>query len=389
MKTRLLTPLVLCFTAMLLSCHDDKAKDDPAKAVGPKIEGKDVIKFPESSPKFKHLVIGEAKAGDVIAKHFYGRITTNEDVTVRVFSPVFGRVSSVAVDMGQQVHAGDVLARLLSPDMGQAQSDAHKAAADVNTKTRIYWRTKDLLDHGATAVKDLDQALNDMEQAKAEKARADVRLSQLYGSPAEILDGTYPLKSPIDGMVVDRNINVGQEIRPDSQLANATNFFTQNFTVTDIKNLWVMVDITERELPKLHPGDKLVIHSTAFPGKKFPGSILKLGYILDPLTRTAKVRGSVENLDMLLKPEIYVNVDILDRENKSGVEVPSKAVLFSDGKNYVFKEISLGVYQRLEVEVGDDHDERASLTKGVSAGDKIVEEGALYLQAIIDNADSD
>lgn len=354
----------------------------------PVAKGEEVT-FPPNSPKFSHLVVSDAKEGDVLAKHFYGRVTTNEEVTVRVFSPVFGRVSSIGVDIGQMVHKGDVLARLLSPDMGQAQSDAHKAASDLSTKTRVFYRTQDLVQHGAASANDLDQARNDMEQAQAEKARADVRLTQLYGGPAETLDGTYPLKSPIDGVVVDRNLNIGQEVRPDQQLANAPNFFTPMFVITDPENLWVMVDITERELPEIHPGDNLVVHTTAFPGKKFPGKILKLGDMLDSSTRTAKVRGSVENIGGLLKPEIYVNVDILSAEKQKGIEIPSKAVLFIEGKRYVFLEKKPGDYIRTEVQVAEDHDEKAVITMGLKVGDKVVEDGGLYLQSVIDNTDGD
>ena len=388
MKSPSTPALLICLTLALCACQEEKKPAAEESLPVPVAKGDEVV-FPPNSPKFKQLVVGTARQGQIIAKHFYGRITTNEDVTVRIFTPVFGRVASVAVDIGQQVHAGDVLMRLLSPDMGQAQSDAHKAASDLNTKTRIYFRTKDLMEHGAASANDLDGALNDMQQAQAEKKRADVRLEQLYGGPAETLDGTYPLKTPIDGTIVDRNVNVGQEVRPDQQLANAPNFFSPMFTITDPNNLWVMVDVTERELPDLHPGDSLIIRSSSFPGKKFPGKILKIGDMLDPTIRTAKVRASVENIGGLLKPETYVNVDVLGGNSQAGAEVPSKAVLFIDGKNYVFVEKTPGTYTRQEVKVGDDHDERASLTKGIKVGDHVVEDGALYLQAIIDNADSD
>lgn len=386
MKTRIKTPILLLLMAAASACHEEK-KTAKEESQNPYAKGEEVI-FPPKSPKFRQLVIGEAAKGDVIAKHYYGRITTNEEVTVRIFSPVFGRVEKIMVDVNQEVHAGDVLTRLLSPDMGQAQSDAHKAAADLVAKTRIFYRTQDLLQHGAAAVSDLDQARDDMEQAQAEKARADVRLTQLYGSPTEILDGTYPLKTPISGVVVDKNINPGMEVRPDSQLANAPNFFTPLFTITDPSNLWIMVDVTEKELPQLNPGDTLTVRSTAFPGKKFPGKILKVGDMLDPATRTAKVRGSVENLGGLLKPEMYVNVDITGpNAAKDVVEVPSKAVLFVDNKHYTFVETSAGHFVRREVEVSDDHDEHAFITKGISVGERVVEDGGLYLQAIVDNAD--
>ncbi len=385
MTNRPLKPLLLiCLTTVLSACHDKKIEtEEPA---GPVVHGEEV-EFPADSPKFRQIAISEAKKGAELARHFYGRVSTNEEVTVRVFSPVFGRVNSVLVDIGQPVHAGDVLARLESPDMAQAQSDARKAASDVNAKTHIFLRNQELVRAGSASVQDLEGSQNDMLQAQAEKTRADVKLTQLYGNPGETLDGTYPLKSPISGFVVDRNLNVGQEIRPDQQLANAPNFVMPVFVVTDPKNLWVMVDATERDLPNLHPGDTLSVQSTSFPGKKFPGKILKVGEMLDPLTRTVKVRGSVENLGDLLKPEIYVNVDIIPAGGKTAVEVPSKAVLFVDGKRYIFLEKKPGTYERREVEVADDHDDIAAITKGLSVGEHVVEDGGLYLQAILDNAD--
>ena len=384
MKVPYHLPIALCCAVALASC--DQEKKVIAEPAGPTVKGEDIT-FPASSPKATQFVVTPARSGAQPVLHFYGRVVLNEEVTVRVFSPIAGRVDKLMVDLGKQVQAGDVLATVLSPDFGQAQADWRKALSDLALAERIFRRTKDLEEHGAAAVKDVEAAQADVDRAQTEKVRAEVKLTQFGGTKSE-LDGTYALKSPISGIVTDRNINVGQEVRPDAMMSNVLTYAAPLFVISDPKKLWVMLEVTERDLPKLASGDELTLRSGAFPGKSFPGKLLKIGDMLDPTTRTAKVRGQVDNAGGLLKSEMYVTVDVLDGKNQPrGSEIPASAVLFRDDKHYVFVEKKPGTYERREVKVADDHDGSTVVTKGITEGERVVVDGGLYLQAIMDNAD--
>ena len=368
----------------LTACdHDKIAVSEP---MGPSVVADDVV-FPPDSKQAAQFIVNEACDRSKPVQHFYGRVVLNEEVTVRVFSPIAGRVESIRADLGKPVQAGEVLATLLSPDFGQAQADCRKAVADLAQAERVFLRTKDLAEHGAAAQKEVEAAQADVDRAKTEKSRTEVKLAQFGGSKAE-LDGTYALTSPIGGIITDRTLNVGQEVRPDQMLANIPGYASPLFVVSNPKKLWVMLEVTERDLPKLAAGDQLTLRSAAFPGKTFKGKLLKIGDMLDPTTRTAKVRGEVDNSEGLLKSEMYVTVDVEDGKDKiQGAEVAARAVIFRDDKHYVFIEKQAGRFQRREVAVTDDHDGRTTVTKGIVPGERVVTEGSLYLQSILDNSE--
>ena len=183
---------------------------------------------------------------------------------MRVFSPVAGRVDTVLGVLGQPVTAGTPLARIASPDFGQAQADARRAAGDLQLAERSLNRVRELNAHGAAANKDVEAAEADHTRALSEEERAAARLA-LYGGSDQAIDQMYALKSPIAGVIVEKNINPGQEVRPDQILANAPQLFAPLFVISDPAKLWLQLDVTELQAPSLTPGQPLKVHSQAFP----------------------------------------------------------------------------------------------------------------------------
>jgi len=199
----------------------------------------------------------------------------------------------------------------------------------------------------------------------------------------------YVLRSPVAGVVVDRNINPGQEVRNDQMLANAPNLFAPLFVVSDPALLWLQLDVSEADIPSLQPGQKLIVHARAFPDRTFQGTVDKVGESMDPATRAVQVRGVVSNPDMLLKAEMYVLADVVRDDTKvgqAGVEISSKAIFIVDNQNFLFVEVAPGQYERRKVSVGVEKDGRVPVTDGVTVGQKVVTEGALLLQSIVDPA---
>src|SRR5581483_3298865 len=126
------------------------------------------------------------------------------------------------------------------------------------------------------------------------------------------------------------------------------------------------------------------------PNQAFEGTLENIGDSLDPATRTVKVRGVVNNPDKLLKAEMYVTVDVLADATKitqSSVEIPSKAVFMKNNQSYLFIEKSPGEYQRQIVKLGIEQDGKVQVFDGVSPGQKVVTEGCLLLQALLDSED--
>jgi membrane fusion protein, heavy metal efflux system len=155
--------------------------------------------------------------------------------------------------------------------------------------------------------------------------------------------------------------------------------------VTDPSRLWVWLDVTEMHLPLVHKGQELVIRSKAFPDRTFKGTLDLIGDSLDPTTRTVRARGTLENPDKLLKAELYVTVEIPDAVPMS-LQVPSKALFLRDNQYYVFLETAAGQFERHPVNVGREREGKVVVLQGLQSGQRLVTEGCLLLQALMDNA---
>ena len=344
----------------------------------------ETVTLPTSSAPRAGLTVAAVQAHPNEIHRATGRLVWNEDATVRIYTPVAGRVQSVDVALGEVVEKNAPLAHLNSPDFGQAQTDVRKSEADLQLAERTLARSKDLYEHGAVARKDLDAAESAYASARAEHQRAISRITLYGASPDGEVDELFTLRTPLAGTVVGRGINPGQEVRPDQVLANAPQLFAPQFVVSDPHHLWVQLDITEMQMGVLRPGQTLRIISRAFPGRTFEGRLESIGQSLDPVTRTVNARGSVNNAELLLKAEMYVDVELdIVGASKAAIEVASSAVFTKDGRHYVFVEIRPGTFERREIETGSEADNKILVRQGLQPSDRVLIEGSLLLEAAL------
>ena len=199
------------------------------------------------------------------------------------------------------------------------------------------------------------------------------------------IDGLFRLRSPVPGVVVEKNTSPGQLVRPDQMLANAPNFFAPLLVVSDPTRLWLWLDVTEMDMAKFRPGMALNVHSKAFPDKVFEGSVEVVGDALDPNTRTVKVRGRVNNAGKLLKAEMFVTVEApAEAVSADVVDVSSRAVFLKNSRHYLFIELAPGHYERREVQVGAENNGRLLILGGLRPGQKVVSEGCLQLNELME-----
>jgi cobalt-zinc-cadmium efflux system membrane fusion protein len=343
------------------------------------------VEFPKGSPQLNAIRVTQAKPFRQGEESFTGQLVWNEDCTNRVFSPVAGRIETIVAEIGRNVNKGDDLALMRSPDYGQAQADYRKATSDLAQAEKTLARVKALREHGAAAVKDVESAQADYDRAVSEKQRAELRL-QLLGSVGGAFSDLYHVSAPIGGVVVDRNVNVGQEVRSDIVLASTPQLTAPMFTITDPTKLWVQLDVPEREVSKLQPGQPIEVRSSAYPERIFEGHVDLVGASLDPQTRVIHARGSIDNSEGLLKAAMYVTVTVKELLASSAeVVLPSRAVFFLDGKYFVFLETGPWKYEKREVVVKREAAGGMIIIGGGSlqVGDRVVTEGNLLLNEML------
>ncbi len=358
-------------TGTLIACQGH-LPSAAAEAPRSRISGETVALAPDSAALLQTSPVIQAPAEHPTLP---GRLAWDEDHTVRVLTPFAGRVGEILVRVGDTVHQGQPLATLLSPDFGAAQAEARKANALLGLSQRTLARVKDLAEHGVAAGKEVEQAEADHAGAKAEVERTSARL-KLAGEGRETIDQRFSLKSPISGVVVERNINPGQELRPDQPGLPL-------FVVTNPESLWVTLDATEQDAAPIKPGATLKLSAQELPGQTFPATLEQVADFVDPTTRTIKLRGRVDNHDRHLKGEMYVIAE-LPMPPVNAFAAPAASVYLVGDSQYVFVANGKDSFTRRKVSADLTAEGFAVFKSGVQPGEQVVVDGVLVLERLLE-----
>ncbi len=375
-------------SSTFVACGRAKPKDEAAFAPPRVVNARDV-EFPDRSPQLRAIQTSEVLPAPSLRGQFTGRLAWNEDKTVRIFTPVAGRVERITADIGQRVAENDELGALRSPDFGQAQADFRKATSDDAQTAKTLDRQRALLAHGAAAQKDVDAAVADRARAAAELERATrrLRLLETLATDSSFTD-LFTVRSPIAGVVVDRKVNPGQEVRPDLVLASVPELAAPLFIVSDPKSLWMWLDVPEAALTQLAAGQAVEVTAATLPGRTFSGRLSAVSAALDPITRVARARAVIDNPDGALRAEMYVSATVTLPETAAvEVSLPTRAVVYSDGKYWAYVARSDRRFERVEVVVGRDNGNSVVVSgQTLVPGLRVVTEGALLLNEILGDA---
>ena len=342
-----------------------------------KIDGSRIV-FPSKSPQLNALKLESVVERDGVVHRLTGRLTWDEDRTVRIFTPFAGRIDRIFVHIGDGVRPSQGLATIASPDFGQTQADLRKAAADFSLAEKTLARQRDLLAHGVVSAKDFQSAEADYQRANAELVRVRARAA-LYGKGSG--DQGFLLRTPLAGIVVDKNVNPGQEVRPDQLISNMPALFV----VTDPTRLWVQLDATEHDAALLSRGQSIVLRTPTYPDERFEARIESIADFIDPATRVVKVRASLGNADRKLKSEMFVVADIREEGRPPVLTMPSGAAFLVGTKHYAFVERGQGDFERVQVSVGSEIDGIVSVTEGLAPGQRVVTSGSLLLEQMLES----
>ncbi len=367
---RSLKGLVLSVSVgILLGCssgHESSVKPKP-----PALPKDEVLLAPDSS---KRAMIVEQVLGLELApvmESVAGKIAYDETVTARISAPVAGRIISPLPILGAKVNVRDPLIELDSPELGRAKEEYANALADARLAQGAFERAKSLFEHGVLPHKELQEAENALIHARDAVSQGLMHLHNL-GVEDEKINNRYWVRSPIAGIITERHVNPGLEVRPD--LADPL------FVVSDLSHLWVYMNVFEKDIGLIHVGTEVSVNVVAYPNERFPAVVEYIDKLVDEQTRSIKVRCRVLNDQGKLLPAMFASVDIRSGPEDTAVVIPLTA-LFTEGEgDQVFVKMGDGHYKQREVKVRLRMKDRAVIAEGLETGETIVSEGALLLR---------
>lgn len=312
-------------------------------------------------------------------REFPATVQPNENELAEVTTLIRGRVVEVSVDVGQDVKKGTLLAWLHSTDLGLKEGAYLKAAAKLHEAELSFERAKELYEHKAVSLAELQRR-----EAVMKTARAEVRESknhlELIGVPREEIErldreqtikADVPLRAPFDGRVIMRNLTRGEVVETTQKL----------FTVADLSDVWVVGKVPEKDVQFIHREQSVEVRATAYPGQVFPGTITNVSDVLDPATRTMRLRVTVPNPKKRLKPEMFAAVRVYAEPEPEAMMAPVAAVQRSRESSYVFVQLDGGRFEKRPVVLGPETDQVVSVLSGLREGERIVTAGTFVLKS--------
>jgi cobalt-zinc-cadmium efflux system membrane fusion protein len=359
---------------LLVALYFSLSHSDGVQPVPPAVhKSSDTLHFDANAPQLSFIRIMPVDAfPEPLVEPMNARIAYDDNRTARVFSPVAGRVVKILAETGRQVAKGEGILVLDSPDYAQAVADSSRADADLLRKQEAFERARLLFEAKGIARKDLENAEADSHQAEAEAVRARARLNNLTGNAGRA-PGQFVLVSPHAGVVSERQVSSGSEVRPDSP--------NPLFVITDPTHVWIQVDLPEQQMGKVSVGQAMMAQVDAYPNELFTGKITVIAGALDPATRRMQVRCEIDNPHLKLKPEMYARVWPIAGVHDSLPRVPNTAIVTQGLYSYVFVEQSVGVLQRRRVTLGLQGHNESYVKEGLKVGERVVTTGALLLNA--------
>jgi cobalt-zinc-cadmium efflux system membrane fusion protein len=294
-----------------------------------------------------------------------GTVTPDVTRTIHVTSLGGGRVVDLKVKLGDSVKKGQTLLVISSPDLSAATSDYQKAVADEVLSRKALDRAQMLYDHGAIAAKDLETAQDLEDKAKVDVSAAEQHVRVLGADPAHpspLID----LRAPVSGTIVEQNVAGSEGVK---SLDNTPNLFT----IADLSQVWVVCDIFENDLVDVHLGDSATIQLNAFGDRVLRGTVADVSRVLDPATRSAKVRIVLVNQDGALRPGMFAVAKFRSRKTTNRVVVLATAIMRLHDKDWVFRKEGDKNFRRVVVQAdGLAPDGMQEIREGVKPGDELV-----------------
>jgi cobalt-zinc-cadmium efflux system membrane fusion protein len=302
-----------------------------------------------------------------------GKIAADEDLTTQVLPPVSGQVAQIFVKAGDPVRRGQPLFTVQSPDFAQAQGDLASALAQAKAAEANEARLHALYDGAGGSLKDWRQSQADLITAQSALRSAEGKLKAMGAGDAN--NGLATVRAPIDGVVTQRLIGVGQNIGSVSGGASSP-----AMVVSDLHKVWLTANVREADSGQMRIGQTLQVRVLAQPGRVYQAKVDYVGSSIDPATRRLAVRAVLDNADGSLKPEMFARFVVSTGPAQSAVVVPEAAVIFEGDTARVWvAHPAAKTLELRQIKAGDPVDGQVQALSGLKAGEWVVTSGSLFI----------
>ena len=355
----ILSAIILTGTLGLFSCKEVKTEEQK------------IQKLCISDSMQKMISLDTARISNINNElSLSGEVSFDENKVVKIFPFSSGQVLEVKVSLGDKVSQGQILAVMKSADIAGNYSDLKTAGSDIAIAKRELENTRSLYEKGISSERELTIAKENYEKALTASSKMNDQI-KINGGGHTQENGTFLITASTSGYIVEKNITAGSFIRNDNN--------NSLFTISNLNNVWIWANVFEADIPKVKEGYDAQITTLAYPGKIFHAKVDKVSEVLDPQNKVMRVRMSLPNNDFLLKPEMFTNVIITNKEPNKAVSIPSEAVLFDNSKKFVVLYHDKCNLEIKEVELLKSVGATTYIQSGLTAGDVVISKNQILL----------
>jgi membrane fusion protein, heavy metal efflux system len=296
-----------------------------------------------------------------------GKIVADESREVEIFPIVGGNVMEVYAGLGDFVKKGQTLGVIRSGEVAEFDRQRVDAQSDVLVAQKNLAVKQDLFDSKLSSERELVAAQKELEKAEAAVKRIEETFS-IYNFNDK---SEYHLKAPISGFVIKKNINRDMTL-PFPQTESV-------FTIAELNEVWAVANVYESDISLISEGMDVVVSTLSYPNDTIKAKVDKILNMLDPATKTMKIRIRIQNPDFKLKPEMLATVRVFYHENDSLMSVPASSIVFDNSRQFVMVYKDKYNIETREVEIHKTTGRRTWLSSGVAENEVVISKNQLFI----------
>ena len=401
--TRVVSSMVVAIMLVgsLVACGRSNASSEEGKTGGPAALPRGVVELSQDAQRGGELATANSERVTLPTTIELTGTVAPDDVRVSHIRPLArGVIERVSVRLGDRVTAGQSLAEYDNIELGEligdyltARATLRQAQTDREVKQTGLARAEALIKLEAIAQQTLDQRRAEFQNSEAAVASEQARVAKVeeqlhrFGMSDADLAALGPqdaqgghrvashsiLRAPFAGVVTKYDVAPGELVGPQSDL----------FTIANLSTVWVLADLYEKDLAKVQTSTMATVRVEAYPNRVFAGELTYVSDLIDPTTRTAKVRCVVPNPDGLLKLDMFAKISVPTNDRHEALVVPSAAVQQIDNQPVVFVRMSPTRFERRDIRTGASADGRVEVSGALKAGEPVVTTGSFYLKTAL------